>query len=89
METNPFFSVELETFPDVGYLSLKKVFIKRLRHNGACGLRSNVLLYCVEADVNFCSVKNFISLPKIRISFCIFEIQLMLMCEICINFRWT
>ena len=58
-------------------LKLQKVPIKRLRNNSDCKLTNDNFLYCVEADAAFYDVKIFISLSKIRILFCIFEIQLM------------
>ena len=54
-------------------LRIKKVPIKRLRNNSDCKLKNDNFVYCVEANGYFCSVKIFISLPKIRILFCIFK----------------
>ena len=72
---------ELKTALAVGWepsinrkdLRIKKVPIRRLRNNSDCKLTDNNFLYCVEANGYFCSVKIFISLPKIRSLFCIFK----------------
>ena len=71
IERYPLFVAGWDISPDRGNLILKKATVIRMRHNDDCGVASNVFLYCVEADAKFCSVKNFISLPKIRILFCI------------------
>ena len=86
---NPFFTLGMEIIPGLDDLNLKKVFITGFRHPSECGIPYNVFLYCLEVNAKVFEVKIFISLPNIRILFYILEIQLMLMCEIYINFRWT